>query len=102
MPTDKLLPQIPMTLERPKKKGGPPKDTRQKVAIAVKTAMTEAFDHVGGVAALVRWGKENPGQFYHFWVKMLPQDQRIDLDVREVSKLSDEELEQRRRKLKLL
>lgn len=85
-----------------KGQGGRKRGSQNKVTAAVKDALTEAFDGMGGTKALMTWGKENQAQFYQLWVKMLPQDQRIDLDVREVSKLSDEELEQRRRKLKLV
>jgi len=40
----------------------------------VKAALTAAFDGIGGVEALIRWGMENPTAFYPLWAKMLPAE----------------------------
>ncbi|MCY1306723.1 hypothetical protein D9M70_565990 [compost metagenome] len=55
--------------------------------------MAEAFDKLGGVAALVRWGKDEPGEFYKLWARMLPheikhgtpQDNSISLLLQQIS-----------------
>lgn len=51
---------------------GRPKGTPNKTPRAVKAALEEAFERMGGVAALVTWGKTNPAAFYPIWAKLLP------------------------------
>lgn len=48
-------------------KGVPNKNTRE-----IKAALQEAFEKLGGVAALVTWGMDNPTPFYQLWSKMAP------------------------------
>lgn len=55
------------------KTGGRQKGTPNKKTAAVKEALDMAFTQLGGVSALVKWGKENPTPFYQAWVKLLPQ-----------------------------
>jgi hypothetical protein len=43
-----------------------------KNTITVRNALIQAFDKMGGVPALVRWGKRNPDLFYRLWAKLLP------------------------------
>jgi hypothetical protein len=57
-----------------KKTGGRTKGTPNKSTAAVKDALTQAFDHLGGVTALVEWGKKNATEFYKLWSKLLPQE----------------------------
>ncbi|MCY1394487.1 hypothetical protein D3C76_497980 [compost metagenome] len=57
-----------------RKTGGRLKGTPNKATKEVKEALTEAFDKLGGVAALVRWGKDEPGEFYKLWARMLPHE----------------------------
>lgn len=42
------------------------KDARQN--------LTEAFDLMGGVPALVRWGRKQPTEFYRIWARLIPKD----------------------------
>lgn len=79
---------------------GRPKGSINKTTASVKQALTEAFDGMGGTPALVVWGKANPQLFYPIWSKMLPTEMQVT-DLREVSKLSDEEIAERRRQMKL-
>ena len=55
----------------------PPGSGRAKGALnkatSVKKALEEAFEQLGGVAALVTYAKENPGAFYSLWIKLLPK-----------------------------
>ena len=51
---------------------GRPKGVPNKSTIAVKQALIDAFDRIGGVAKLVEYGKAEPGEFYKLWVKVLP------------------------------
>ena len=54
--------------------GGRQKGTPNKTTMAVKEALTEAFDKLGGVESLKIWASDNPTEFYKLWAKMLPQD----------------------------
>lgn len=54
------------------KTGGRKKGTPNKTTTEVKAALIEAFDELGGVDALAKWGAENPTEFYKLWVKILP------------------------------
>lgn len=52
-----------------RKPGGLNKSTR-----SVKAALQEAFERLGGVDSLVKWGKQEPAEFYKLWVKMMPTE----------------------------
>ena len=56
------------------KTGGRKKGTPNRTTADVKAALTRAFDELGGVPALVEWGRDNPTQFYHLWSKLLPTE----------------------------
>ena len=43
-----------------------------KITKTVKEALAEAFEQMGGIASLVRWGRLNQGEFYKLWVRLLP------------------------------
>lgn len=57
-----------------KKYGGRQKGTPNKSTAAVKSALVDAFEQLGGVGALVEWGKDNRGEFYKLWAKLLPTE----------------------------
>jgi hypothetical protein len=57
---------------------GRPKGGTNKITLGVKTALRDAFEALGGVEGLVTWGKENRGDFYKLWVKLLPPQQKPD------------------------
>lgn len=61
------------------KTGGRQKGTPNKATAEVKTALQEAFEHKGGVPALVAWADENPTEFYKLWAKMLPHEVKGEL-----------------------
>ena len=50
-------------------KGVPNKTTK-----AVKDALQEAFDGIGGVDALILWAKTEQTEFYKLWAKLLPTE----------------------------
>lgn len=54
------------------KTGGRKPGAPNKVTTSVKEALVQAFDKLGGVPALVKWGRENPTEFYKIWTKILP------------------------------
>lgn len=56
---------------------------RAKQGLGKKTAantirasdnLTAAFDLMGGVPALVRWGRKNPTEFYRIWARLIPKE----------------------------
>jgi hypothetical protein len=36
--------------------------------------LSDAFDLMGGVPALVAWGKKNPTEFYRIWARLIPKE----------------------------
>jgi hypothetical protein len=55
-----------------KKTGGRKPGSKNKTTAAVKQALVEAFEQMGGVESLVAWGRRNRTEFYKLWVRMLP------------------------------
>jgi hypothetical protein len=73
---------------------GRPKGSLSKRTIAVKEAIEQCFDGLGGVPSLVKWAKSNPDTFYgSVWPKILPRDFNIHGEIK--LSLTDE----RRRKI---
>lgn len=56
-------------------KGVPNKATK-----AVKEALQEAFDGLGGVASLTAWAKNEPTEFYKLWAKLLPTEVKAKVE----------------------
>lgn len=52
-----------------RKKGVP-----NKLTTSMRQAWMDAFDKLGGVDSLVRWGQTNPDDFYKAVTKLIPQD----------------------------
>ncbi len=50
------------------------KGVPNKSTIAVKQALIDAFEKMGGVNRLVEFAHEQPGEFYKLWVKVMPQE----------------------------
>ena len=70
------------------KKGDPkPKDsgrvkgTKNKRTVEVAEALQAAFDGIGGVEALIKYGQRDTEGFYKLWVKMLPQQIKADISM---------------------
>jgi hypothetical protein len=42
------------------------------VSKSVKEALAEAFEQMGGVPSLVKWGRLNQTDFYKLWTRLLP------------------------------
>lgn len=51
---------------------------------------------------MVTWGRECPSDFYRICSRMIPTEMTGTVDFRDVTKLSDQELDAERRKLKLV
>jgi hypothetical protein len=56
--------------------GGRQKGTPNKSTEKIKLAICQAFTKLGGVSALVEWGRKdaNRGEFYKLWGRMAPQE----------------------------
>jgi hypothetical protein len=54
------------------KTGGRQKGTPNKTTVKVKEAFEAAFQELGGVEALVTWGKAERSEFYKLYAKLLP------------------------------
>lgn len=63
------------------KTGGRQKGTPNKTTLAVKEALSQCFDEMGGIQSLRDWGKENPTEFYKLWVKMLPTEIKAEVSA---------------------
>ena len=57
-----------------KKTGGRTKGTPNKQSASVKQCIINAFEDMGGVQNLVKWGKENQTEFYKLWGRMIPHE----------------------------
>jgi hypothetical protein len=62
------------------KTGGRKKGTPNKSGVEVKAALEQAFTTIGGHAALARWARNNPTEFYRLWAKLLPRDINATVD----------------------
>lgn len=61
-------------MARGKKTGGRRPGSLNKRTIAVKEALTQAFDGIGGLSAFIEWARENQTEFYKQYTKMLPTE----------------------------
>ena len=52
-----------------------------KTTAAVKETLMLAFEGVGGLHALIEWGKANPTPFYQTWAKLLPNEIKAELEI---------------------
>lgn len=53
---------------------GRKKGSINKTTASVKAALEEAFEGVGGIDALIRFGESNPAAFYALWGKLIPSE----------------------------
>lgn len=60
-----------------RKTGGRQKGTPNKTTVAVKKALEQAFDGLGGVPSLIAWAKSEPAEFYKLWAKLLPNEFKV-------------------------
>jgi hypothetical protein len=59
----------------------------QRAGMAAKEALLSAFDRMGGVAGLVKWGKKNPTEFYRIWARLLPKEEDVQVTAIGVEEL---------------
>jgi hypothetical protein len=53
---------------------GRPKGSQNKFTSSAKEAFQLAFDKLGGATELAKWAKENQGEFYKLYSKLIPVD----------------------------
>ena len=63
-------------------KAGPgrPKGCKNKITVAMKTAVMLAFQNIGGDGAFAKWAKENPTEFYKIASRLIPTETTVDVD----------------------
>lgn len=49
-----------------------------KIMQAARESLASAFDLMGGVPALVVWGRANPTDFYRLWSKLIPSASAVE------------------------
>jgi hypothetical protein len=69
------------------KTGGRKTGSVNLVTKRVKEALEQAFDDMGGVPALVQWGRANPSEFYRIWSKMLPRELKAEVATEPAGKV---------------
>ena len=52
---------------------------RGAVGVNAKAQLTEAFTKLGGVAGLVKWGKDNKTEFYKLWARLIPKEDNVNV-----------------------
>lgn len=57
-----------------KKTGGRKKGSPNKTTTAVKEALLDAFERLGGIDSLLHWARSNNTEFYKLWARILPQE----------------------------
>lgn len=57
-----------------RKTGGRVKGVPNKTTQSIRDALTTAFDKLGGVPSLVKWGRANETEFYRLWGRLAPQE----------------------------
>lgn len=84
---EELAAQIALDAASTAAEEGPVKPEKLGVAVSTVTAhkspmtvkqareqLTQAFEDMGGVPALVKWGKKFPTEFYRLWARLIPKD----------------------------
>lgn len=61
-------------MDKRPKTGGRVAGTPNKNTVAVKAALTEAFESLGSTGSLAAWAEDNKTEFYRLWSKILPQE----------------------------
>ena len=56
---------------------GRPRGSLNKTTATAKEAFALAFKNIGGVEALARWARKNPGPFYKLYARLIPIEQQI-------------------------
>ena len=55
-----------------------------------KASLVQAFELLGGISALVEWGKLNPTEFYRIWARLLPKDSNVAVTAMPLEDLLDQ------------
>ena len=70
-----------------------PAGSKNRISSTVKDNVVRAFEDMGGQAALARWGKANPGDFYPRYMQLCPKeviaDVQGDLNIQLISHLDN-------------
>lgn len=61
-----------------------------KIMSQARQDLADAFDLMGGVPALVLWGKQHPTDFYRLWAKLIPATAQKESDALPLEQLLSE------------
>lgn len=64
-----------------RKTGGRKAGVPNKRSAAVKDALIQAFEELGGIPALVKWGRKSPDEFYKLWGRLMAIQEQRDLRI---------------------
>lgn len=56
--------------------------TPNKLSGTAKENVLAVFLRLGGIDAMVKWGKENPTDFYRLYARLIPQQIDVEANVR--------------------
>ena len=56
------------------RRGGRQKGTPNKTTAATKAMLEAVHKDIGGRKKMAAWAKDNPGEFYKLWIKLLPTE----------------------------
>lgn len=59
------------------KTGGRQKGTPNKLNATAKDNIASVFNQLGGTASMADWARENRGEFYKIYARLLPIDAQI-------------------------
>lgn len=58
-----------------------------RVGVEAKEQLRQAFVKLGDVAGLVKWGKQNPTEFYRIWARLIPKEDNVNVTAVGVEEL---------------
>ena len=58
-----------------------------KAGEGAKQSLLLAFEKMGGVDGLVKWGKKNPTEFYRIWARLVPKEDNVNVTALGVEEL---------------
>lgn len=79
MTDNRQLEPVALRRKPPSAGRGRKKGELNKVTRSVKEALTAAFEELGGVPSLVKWGQTKPSEFYGIWARLIPSEVRAEI-----------------------
>lgn len=58
----------------------------------IKENIVAVFTRIGGTPAMAKWAAHNRTEFYKIYARLLPTDATLNINIRDVTELTDGEL----------